>query len=377
MKISSLPNTNMFQLTKIPLKHNNKISFNKNVTSELKLKSLDKDTVSFGFNQGRVDPDIQLYRCIGQSEYDSLMAGERVLSSGYLTSDPKGWKAYNWNSGFHDFKTEQNYFITFKKNHLFVCDARDDEEDTRYVTHSSYTLDDIDNIRRGTNVHGEMVYAENDEMIVQDIQQKKLAIANLLSILKTSSNPTDRANAWDELISYSVEFPEIILNLVKDIVDFNSQEDVYGYSTIITKYDSPEYMDEYRKCLHSYVSTDIMPSVDFSYLMHHAQKEDLPDIMKIIDKEKIYSKPAAVILDRISDEDYVINNLLEDNIKKLDILCYYLKDKNSDGKYNNLFSIILQKAQNIEIDPYSFTGGIAKDSVVRKCKEQLSSKSDK
>ena len=333
--------------------------------SSSKLRALSRDTVSFK----RVPNDIQLYRCIGQEEFNKLINGEFVLSSGYMTSDPKGWKAYNWNTGFKDFQSGQNYFITFKRNRFkFVSDARDSEYDTRYVTHSKYSIDDIDNIRLGCNVHGELVYAENIEKAKEnDIKQKISEINRLINALSKTKNSTERANIWDELISYVPEFPEII-ERVKKFVDFDSQEDVYGYSTIITTINSEEYITEYRKCLKSYTQRGIIPSSDFSYLIEHAEAEDLDDIMTLIEQNHIYHQPAAIILDKIATEDFIIDSLLKDNIKKLDILCYYLKNKKNNGQYNNLYKIILQKAQDISICKFDYMGNIERNNIIQACK---------
>ena len=64
------------------------------------LQPLKNDVVSFGYLGKKVPKDIQLYRCIGEKEYQKLVDGEIISSSGYSTSSPKGWEANGWNDAY-------------------------------------------------------------------------------------------------------------------------------------------------------------------------------------------------------------------------------------------------------------------------------------
>ena len=88
MKILSLYNN-----AKLP-------SISNNTQAPLKMQNLKSDTISFGYLFKDVDPNIQLYRSIGENEYWRLMCGDKIENNGMATSSSKGWQAQSWNSGY-------------------------------------------------------------------------------------------------------------------------------------------------------------------------------------------------------------------------------------------------------------------------------------
>lgn len=65
---------------------------------------------------------------------------------------------------------------------------RYNEKDTRYGI-DSYFLEDVANIREGSNAHGKLVYAENFEDVKQeDLKQKKAEIYGLKDIIINSND---------------------------------------------------------------------------------------------------------------------------------------------------------------------------------------------
>lgn len=202
--------------------------------NSLKFKTENKDTVSFGYIDAPLpSKDLQLYRAIGQRELRALLNGQTIEGHSYATSDPRGWAASNWHSGFaHNNKNP--YFVTFKTGdeNFDIMDRRDSFADTRYSV-GDYNLSNVQNIRKGHNAHGELIYSENFEYAkeidkqtkLQEIKRltnelKKLQIRNginkfLSKIQFNNSETTDkkdimRACIYDELGSYAKEFPNII-----------------------------------------------------------------------------------------------------------------------------------------------------------------------
>ena len=169
--------------------------------------------ISFGIFNGYIPNDTQIYRCIGEEEYQKLINNESISSSGFVTTSPKGWAATNWNNGFIPYNkgSFNHYFITFKKG-IFskIADLRDSAKDTKHKIYEPYSLSDIENIRKGNNAHGELVWAENfEEEKAKDVTEKKQKISWLLLLLKSNTCPIDRNTIVDELLSYRTEFPEI------------------------------------------------------------------------------------------------------------------------------------------------------------------------
>ena len=189
-----------------------------NTSSKQKLHGLKQDTVSFGIFMGYLPKDTQIYRCIGEEEYQKLLNNESISSSGFVTTNPQGWAATNWFDGFMPFNRGHynHYFITFKKNRFSqIADFRDSIKDTKCKIFEDYSLDDIENIRKGNNAHGELVWAENfEEEKEKDILNKKETISWLIDLYNSNFSKIDKRKIKDELLSYQKEFPEIgeILN---------------------------------------------------------------------------------------------------------------------------------------------------------------------
>ena len=118
-------------------------------------------------------------------------------------------KTSNW---IKDVTGIEENFITFKKGRFSkVADFRDSNKDTKYKIFESYSLDDIKNIRKGNNVRGELVWAENfEEEKKKDVLEKKETIMWLNNLLQASSSKIDKRIIKNELLSYQREFPELI-----------------------------------------------------------------------------------------------------------------------------------------------------------------------
>ena len=146
-----------------------------------------------------------------------LINNETISSSGFVTTNPQGWAATCWNDGFVPInKGGYNYyFITFKKGRFDkIADFADSAKDTKHRIYENYSLADIENIRKGYNAHGELVWAENfEEEKAKDVSEKKSIISWLIGILNCNNPRLDKRIVKDELLSYQKEFPEIVGNL--------------------------------------------------------------------------------------------------------------------------------------------------------------------
>ena len=178
------------------------------------LKTPKTNPIRFGVFMGYALNDIQLFRCIGEDEFQKLIKGESVLSSGFVTTNPMGWGATDWINGFVPFnKGKLNYyFITFKKGRFSqIADFRDSNKDTKYKIFESYSLDDIKDIRKGNNARGELIWAENfEEEKKKDVLEKKETIMWLNSMLQANNPKIDKRTIKNELLGYQKEFPELI-----------------------------------------------------------------------------------------------------------------------------------------------------------------------
>lgn len=210
-----------------------------------KIKTLNKDTISFGHLNEPIPKDLQLYRCIGESEYKALLNGE-TINFAYSTSDPRGWEAWDWHNGFNAGKKDI-YFVTYKTiDEDLIMDKRDYAKDTRYMV-DEYNLTNVKNIRKGYNAHGVLVYAENFESALNsDKKEKTKEINRLIGDIKatkktlalvrrtTSKTIQGKINSseeleykklkkiYDELASYAEEFPDVVDKL-KPV----SKDDIY------------------------------------------------------------------------------------------------------------------------------------------------------
>lgn len=169
--------------------------------------------ISFASSKNKASSGLQLYRCIGEKEYQKLIHNEAVATLGFVTSNPKGFWGDNWNNGYIPQGCDRSncYFITFKQD---VFDKVTNDSifisDKRYRIYQEYSLKDIKNIRRGNNIHGELVWAENFEHEKEkDIKNKKQKISILVKLLKYAKIKQIQTPVIDMLMSYKQEFPYI------------------------------------------------------------------------------------------------------------------------------------------------------------------------
>lgn len=271
----------------------NKISFKpitlqaKQLSNLPKLKTLNKDTVSFGYiDAPRPSKDLQLYRCIGESELNALLEGKTIGYGNYATSDPRGWGARNWHNGFTNHE-KNTYFITFKTGdeNFEMRDRRDSYEE--------YNLDNIQNIRKGHNVHGELVWAEDFENAKRQDKENKLSeIDRLINNLKELSDTNDTNDTkineiYDELGSYAKEFPNIIDRL-KPISE-NNEEQTGLFFGVIADANRPRDWSFVKNKLQDFLNNDICIDINplFSYIGRYAQEEDCSMLLDIEKNDKI------------------------------------------------------------------------------------------
>jgi len=315
----------------------------------LKYKTLRHDTVSFGYLHEEVPQDLQVYRCIGESEYKALLNGETIECGKYVTSSPMGWLSKNWNNGFiyNENKGKDVYFITFKIGKLEITSRRDNEKDSRYGLWSEYTLDDISNIRKGFNTHGELVWAENFiEEKKKDVEHKKIEISKLMAKIESNCSIEERKSAIDELASYSKEFPQIV-ELFEKFVDYNNENDINDLVYLINKTDCDKFLPQYRKCLNS-IENGVAPHRNFyDFLKKYGSKEDLNTVLNLI-KGKHFIEPMNLsqVLNNLTDDvdkDFIIKELNDNDMDNLIILSSFILARDEDGRYSDIMDNILNK----------------------------------
>ena len=323
-----------------------------------KLQPLQTDVVSFGYLNEKVPPNIQLYRCIGEKEYQKLIEGEIISSSGYSTSSPKGWDANGWNDGFVPHGSDSNcYFITFKTNQFEdISDRRDSEADTRYGIIDDYSLSNISNIRKGFNTHGQIVWAENLELEkAKDFEHKKAEISRLFEIVKNKYDNRDKDSVIDELVSYIKEFPQIVSEFGK-YVDYSTGENVNEFAYMIGYTYDEKYLQEFRKCIDCYLNGLIPEESVFDYFTFCGDKTDLCSYLKILDMYQFDSAHSiGSILANLAGEDEhqkIVDKFNTDNSSDLVILAHYYKESDKTGKYLKEIEKLLLKCDNLRKTSY-------------------------
>lgn len=278
------------------------------------------DVVSFGYLNCDIDDNLQVYRSISQSELSKLLKGEKVHCKGYVTSDPRGWGALDWNSGYINNKSEPVYFVKFKKGCLHLRDIRDHENDTRYGFSGIYSLNNVETIHIGANAHGEIVYASDFEKTVKEDKVKKISkIKHLINSINTINDSSERKTLFDELSSYCREFPEIVSEF-SDKVDYLNTEDMLGFTTMINAADSDEHLPLFRKCLHSYLLGVTPSNASLAYFIRHGKKEDLSLIFDLLDSNIFNGFAIGNLLASIADENdknFILENLSSTNLSAL------------------------------------------------------------
>ncbi len=264
--------------------------------------------------------DLQLYRCIGEGELEALMENE-TIDCAYSTSDPRGWGACDWHSGFTNIDNKKNYFVTFKKfkDGNRITDRRDNEKDTRYLV-KSYNLSDVENIREGYNTHGRLVYSQNfEEAQKLDKLCKRQEIKELINDLKniqtenyataaeqrnsyTQGQKAERINEiYNILGSYAEEFPEIVDEL-KPLSEGNNQTKKLLLKVIECAHRQKD-LPFVRKTLREFANDDF--PIDSTYLIwEYGIKDDVPLLLDIA-KSDVNKVLVGFTLAKIADkEDY-------------------------------------------------------------------------
>ncbi len=306
---------------------------------------LSADTVSFGYLHEDVDQNLQVYRSISESEFKNLLKGDTFYHK-YVTSDPRGWDAGSWDSGYvHPNTKEPVYFITFKTNVLKITSRRDDEDDTRYGVYK-YTINDVKDVRKGTNAHGEIVYAENlQEAKAVDKKEKEKRISELETIIESSTNQDEKAEAWDELSSFASEYPSIVERMQK-YVDYENEFDINNYAYLIQQSDKEEFKGEYNKCINTLLRKGMKIE---SWILHfydkHAQLEDLDTLFQILESKKKkrykYSHILSGLIENKEAQKIIFEKYKQHTNEDILVLVNCLQKRNEDGRYTDVFRDIL------------------------------------
>jgi hypothetical protein len=309
-----------------------------------RLMPLQNDTVCFKGGDKKTIGHQPFYRLIGKSEYQALINGESVRSSGYVTSDPRGWGAKSWDRAFGYVREENSYFITFKPNQFTeIVDRRDNEKDTRYTIEEEYSLKNITNIRRGINAHGELIWAENlEESKRKDISNKQENINKLIEEYFENNKKESKL----ELASYTKEFPEIVEKFEKK-VDYSNQDDVNNLAYLICRANSDKYLPEYRKCIECF-KKDIFPNSEvLSFYSKHGDTEDLDFVLDLIQEKKydIYNDLSSALNNLAGNKDTprVIEKLNNEDFGNLSILTGFLLKKDDNGGFLSLIESVFTK----------------------------------
>ena len=312
------------------------------------LKPLKKDTVSFGYIDVGLPPkDLQIYRAIGKSELDALLNGECIEGYSYATSDPRGWQATSWHNGFSGV-SKDTYFVTFKTGYLDIEDRRDSLEDTRYGV-EPYTLKDVKNIRKGHNVHGELIYAPDFENAkIQDIKDKKQQIKKLIASIKNNKKPTkiekffhslknletalptdlQLFDDYDELSSFCKEFPEII----DELKPLANKDDRHAYHVMAlifygNRAQDLSYVRDYvNNCLKKELRINDLAT---KYLYNQGKNEDLALLFKMFQKGETHNINTVYAMRKVAsaeDEQTVKDAFVKANIIDQYYLWYFFED---------------------------------------------------
>ena len=316
------------------------------------LRYLQGDIICFKGIEQDAPEDIQLYRCIGESEFQKLITGELISSSGYATSSPMGWQAKYWDSAFGARKKDSSYFITFKKCFKDIMDRRDSEKDTRFSIEEKYSLKNIENIRKGINAHGEIVWAENFEKTKkEDVEVKEREINKLVGMCRQGIPSSKRKEIIAELVSYTREFPNIV-ELYEPLVDYNKAEDVNNLAYLISEANDGKYLPIYRKCLDCYANGIEPNNKSYAFLVKQGKREagDLDRIFNLIQNQKYnYTSDLCNALVNLTDEDEIetiVQKLNNNTPSYMNILSEYLLKKDSKGKFLKTVETLFAKTCN-------------------------------
>ena len=343
------------------------------------VKELPCDTLSLSQKTITNTPEDRIYRAIGQSEFEALLRGDTIFSSGYVTNNPKGWMGADWNTGFH-CESKDSYFVTFKNENLPFVGSRDFWNDPRLGV-NGYTIDNVESIRKGFNIHGELVFARNfKDAQMRDRKIKFEDIRANLRILARNNDDAARREAWDNLTSYVKEFPKIVKDS-SPFVRLKNAEDLNNYAILICESDRKENMPLLRNVIKYFIKADVFPPHVVSlYLGKHGQSEDISLLLDLLNKFSQHEKMEYQALNLgktislLSDGEakthkLVYRSLLSENPTKLNILTTYFSYFNKDGAKTPVLRKILNKCQKISricVDDLNY------NMAVTRCAQELS-----
>ena len=252
-----------------------------------KLNVLSRDEVSFSGRVPLEKFEKTLYRAVDKAEVDALLRGEHTGCYKYATSDPRGWGAKNWISGFAAGR-KNAYFIQFKENcfdNFRVFEAFDDPGDTRYILPNGYELSDIHSIHEGTNAHGKIIWASSDDIIEDDLKEKITGIFGVLKRIIGKKTNEVREDVF-ELTSYAKEFPTIAEPLLKRAAA--DKNFAYELMIFFDKSESDIYypfVKNYIKSFSDDVDSCAINEYAVMYLGKHGSSKDIDLLFDVMKKD--------------------------------------------------------------------------------------------
>ena len=231
-----------------------------------------------------------LYRTISRSEFDELLKPNGYIGGQkYVTGNPKGWGARDWDSGFK-FGQKDHFFVEFKNDwfdDIDVYDASDYASDSRFVITRGYSLNDVQVIREGTNSHGKIVWSRSPEVVVNDLNEKVSSIFRLLKIIDTTKDETVLNSAMVELSSYAKEFPQVVQPLLEKAK--GNSDFAYKLLYLINKSNDESYYNFVRTYFQDFSKhPDKMKIHEMSlhYMAEHGSNKDLDLLLDVMQKDR-------------------------------------------------------------------------------------------
>ena len=160
-----------------------------------------------------------LYRAIYKPEYENLMEYGYSKGDKFCSLNPKGWAGSQWENGF-GYGNKNIYFVTYKKNifpvsKIVQLDAPHHDsnsihnwDDVRFFIKDGYSLDNIESIRKGNNVCGKIVWAQEKSIITEDKLKQKQRITELINKVIGEKEP-QYSDDFDELCHWCRRFHDI------------------------------------------------------------------------------------------------------------------------------------------------------------------------
>jgi hypothetical protein len=321
-----------------------------------------------------------LYRAVDKAEVEALLRGDDVGTHKFVTTDPRGWGAKNWISGFAS-ERRNTCFIQFKENwfdDFEVYNACDDSRDTRYILKNSYSLDDIDVIREGSNAHGKIIWAKSNDSVEKDLNAKISEIFRILKRIMANKKDVVREDIY-ELSSYIKEFPTVASPLLERVA--KDKKFAYEMMFLFEKSESYNYYPYVRNYIEAFSKKPKSCELNeyaIWYMGDHGSHSDLElifDAMKKDSNRISHSYPYAISkLAEEEDYDKFIKLLDSPEAWMKDIMLLTIKRLEKEGVYQygtteKLCYEVLEKMAKIPAE--DFQKDVSKQDLLTTCSEIL------